>query len=174
MENLSRPSPRKVRSVRVRPRVVLVATATIAISTDFVSKIWASAALADNSKQIGSVTLRLVYNHGVVLGIGAYLPAAAIILLTASIAAVIAFAAWRGSVRPPLAAGLIVGGAVANVADRLTAGSVIDFISIGRWPIFNIADIFLIAGGVLLILRGSEIEPAQTAADVRSSARAGE
>ncbi len=153
---------------------MLVATATIAIFIDFASKIWASIALADNSKQIGSVTLRLVYNHGVVLGIGAYLPAAAIIVLTASIAAAVAFAAWRGSIRPPLAAGLIVGGAVANVADRLTAGSVIDFISIGRWPIFNLADTFLIVGGVLLIFLGSEIEPAPMGADVRSSAKAGE
>ena len=160
--------------MRVRHRVVLVATATIAISIDFVSKIWASTALAERSQKIGSITLRLVHNHGVVFGIGAYLPAAAITVLTASIAAAVAFAAWRGSVRPPLAAGLVIGGAFANVADRLTAGSVIDFISIGRWPIFNFADIFIIAGLLLLIFRPNVIEPAPTEAGVRSSARAGE
>lgn len=134
-----------------RRRVVLVATA--AVGLDIASKVWATAALADHSMRIGSITLRLVHNHGVVFGIGAYLPAAAIIVLTVSIAAGVAAAAWRGAIRPPLAAGLIVGGAVANVTDRLTAGSVIDFISIGRWPVFNLADVFLIAGVVVLILR---------------------
>lgn len=66
-----------------------------------------------------------------------------------------AIAAWRGAIRPPFAAGLVLGGAIANVADRFTAGSVIDFISIGRWPIFNLADSMLIAGIVLLSLRGA-------------------
>ena len=153
---------------------MLIATASIAISFDFVSKIWASTALAEQSQKIGSITSRLVYNHGVVLGIGAYLPAVAIVVLTASIAAAVAFAAWRGAVRPPLAAGLIVGGAFANVADRLTAGSVVDFISVGRWPIFNLADIFIIAGLLLLVFHPNATEPAQKVDDVRSSARAGE
>lgn len=107
-------------------------------------------------------------------GIGAYLPAFAITVLTASIAAAVAFAAWRGAVQPALAAGLIVGGAFANVADRLTAGSVIDFISISRWPIFNLADIVIIVGLLVLIFRPNAIEPEQTADYGRSSAREGE
>ena len=138
--------------VKDRGRVVLVATAAATISFDIASKIWATDALAEHSKRFGSITLRLVHNHGVVFGIGGYLPASAIIALTASISVVVAFSAWRGMVRPPFAAGLIVGGAFANVADRLTAGSVIDFISIGRGPIFNLADVFLVAGIVLLTL----------------------
>lgn len=166
--------PRKVRQVRVRHRVVLVATATIAICIDVVSKIWASTVLAGQSQKIGSITLRLVHNHGVVFGIGSYLPAAAVTLLTASIAATVAFAAWRGAVQPALAAGLIVGGSFANVADRLTAGSVVDFISISRWPIFNLADIFIIAGLLLLLIRPNANGPAQTAGGARSSARVGE
>ena len=135
-----------------RRRIVLVITAVVAVSIDFASKIWATDVLASHSKRIGSITLRLVHNHGVVFGLGGYLPASAIIALTASISVVVAFFAWRGTVRPPFAAGLIVGGAFANVADRLTAGSVIDFISIGRGPIFNLADVFLVAGIVLLTL----------------------
>ena len=174
MENLIRPLPQKVRHVRVRHRVVLVATATIAISIDVVSKIWASTVLAGQSQKIGSITLRLVHNHGVLFGIGSYFPAVAITAMTASIAAAVAFAAWIGAVKPALAAGLIVGGAFANVADRLTAGSVIDFISISRWPIFNLADFFIIAGLLLLLFRPNAIGPAQTAGGARSSARAEE
>ncbi|MHB1128915.1 MAG: signal peptidase II [Ilumatobacteraceae bacterium] len=137
----------------MRARVVLVATAAVTVGIDIASKMWATTALVDHSRRIGPITLRLVHNHGVVFGIGAYLPPVAILVLTASMAAGVAIAAWGGVVRPPFAAGLIVGGAVANVADRLTAGSVIDFISIGRRPIFNLADTFLIAGGILLLLR---------------------
>jgi signal peptidase II len=139
----------------ISARVVLVATAVVTIGIDFASKAWAIAALAGHSKRIGPITLRLIHDHGVVLGLGSYVPATAISVLTASIAAGVAWVAWRGGIRPPFAAGLIVGGAAANVADRLTAGSVIDFIDIGRLPIFNLADVFLIAGGVILIFRGA-------------------
>lgn len=149
MENL------KVIDLGARRRVVLVTTAAVTLGIDIASKIWASAALADHGKRIGPIKLRLVHNHGVVFGIGNNLPATAITVLTASIATVVALAAWRGAIRPPIAAGLIVGGAVANVADRLTAGSVIDFISIGRWPIFNLADVVLLIGIALLIFRNA-------------------
>lgn len=47
---------------------------------------------------------------------------------------------------------LIIGGAFGNIYDRLTQGYVIDFISVGSWPIFNLADTFLSIGLFLLIL----------------------
>lgn len=55
--------------------------------------------------------------------------------------------------RPRLAApaGLIAGGALANVADRATGGTVVDFLDIGRWPTFNLADVFLLTGIALLL-----------------------
>lgn len=45
--------------------------------------------------------------------------------------------------------GLALGGATSNLADRLTRGSVIDFIALGRWPVFNLADAGLVAGVAL-------------------------
>jgi signal peptidase II len=52
--------------------------------------------------------------------------------------------------------GLFIGGALGNLVDR-PFGGVIDFISIGigdlRWPTFNIADIGIVAGAILLVLR---------------------
>jgi signal peptidase II len=36
--------------------------------------------------------------------------------------------------------GLILGGAVGNIVDRIRLGSVVDFISVGWWPVFNLAD----------------------------------
>lgn len=51
-----------------------------------------------------------------------------------------------------LAMGLQLGGALGNLVDRLTVGHVIDFISIGRFPVFNVADSSITVGvGVLLL-----------------------
>ena len=51
-----------------------------------------------------------------------------------------------------LAIGLQLGGAFGNLLDRIRLGSVIDFIDIGWWPIFNIADSSIVTGIGLLIM----------------------
>ena len=52
--------------------------------------------------------------------------------------------------------GMILGGALGNLVDRIYPGQVIDFIDVGipayRWPVFNIADSAVTVGGMLLIL----------------------
>jgi signal peptidase II len=47
---------------------------------------------------------------------------------------------------------MIIGGALGNYIDRLFRGYVVDFIDFRIWPVFNVADIFVVVGGVLLIL----------------------
>ncbi|MCK4522165.1 MAG: signal peptidase II [Nanoarchaeota archaeon] len=51
-----------------------------------------------------------------------------------------------------LSCGLIVGGVIGNSIDRIAFGAVIDFIDLGFWPSFNIADSALSAGVILLIV----------------------
>ncbi len=46
--------------------------------------------------------------------------------------------------------GLQLGGAMGNVLDRLTRGYVVDFVKIGFWPIFNIADLAIVVGVAIL------------------------
>ena len=46
---------------------------------------------------------------------------------------------------------LIFGGAVANLIDRLSYGFVIDFISVGFWPAFNVADSAITIGALMLV-----------------------
>jgi signal peptidase II len=52
--------------------------------------------------------------------------------------------------------GMILGGAVGNLVDRIYPGHVIDFLDMGigshRWPVFNIADSAVTVGGILLII----------------------
>jgi signal peptidase II len=47
----------------------------------------------------------------------------------------------------------ILGGALSNLIDRYRYGCVIDFIDIKIWPIFNLADIFITIGAIIVILR---------------------
>lgn len=51
-----------------------------------------------------------------------------------------------------LCSGLIVGGAIGNLIDRIRYGSVTDFINLGWWPSFNIADSAICVGVTLLII----------------------
>ena len=52
----------------------------------------------------------------------------------------------------PSSIGLLMGGAASNLADRLRAGSVTDFLHLQDWPIFNLADCFIVAGVAILML----------------------
>jgi signal peptidase II len=49
-------------------------------------------------------------------------------------------------------AGLLVGGSLGNLIDRLAHGAVTDFIDFARWPAFNVADIGITVGAALIVL----------------------
>jgi signal peptidase II len=49
-------------------------------------------------------------------------------------------------------AGLLVGGSLGNLIDRLTLGAVVDFIDFARWPAFNIADCAITVGAALIVI----------------------
>jgi signal peptidase II len=52
----------------------------------------------------------------------------------------------------PIGVGTALGGATGNVLDRLYRGAVVDFVAIGPWPVFNLADAALVAGTGLILL----------------------
>jgi signal peptidase II len=49
-----------------------------------------------------------------------------------------------------VATGLLAGGAIGNLADRIRVEAVTDYIAIGSWPAFNLADVAVTAGVLLL------------------------
>lgn len=123
---------------------------------DLVSKMAAGAWLDDGPVHLGGgLSLRLVHNPGVAFGVGARLPSWALLGVTGVVAAVLALAAWRGSIGPAVAAGLVVGGAVANLLDRTTGGTVVDVFDIGWWPTFNVADICITIGALVMVVAGA-------------------
>ena len=120
---------------------------------DWAAKIVATATLADAPVELGSVmTLRLSRNPGVAFGLGDSLPGPVVIAVTGLVTIVLLVAALRGAIAPWWAAGLVLGGAVANLVDRVVGGTVTDFLDLGWWPSFNLADVWLTTGCSLLIL----------------------
>ena len=104
----------------------------------------------------------LVWNRGISYGWFASHSTQAQWILTA-IAIAVSLWLWRWSAasREPLAAaalGLIIGGALANALDRLLHGAVADFFLLHwggwSWYIFNIADVAVVAGVLLLVFGG--------------------
>ncbi|HVJ19880.1 MAG TPA: signal peptidase II [Polyangiaceae bacterium] len=76
-------------------------------------------------------------------------------LMVAGLLAIGAFVFTRWQVLSGLqrVGGLFVlGGALGNVIDRLARGYVIDFLHVRHWPVFNVADIAICIGGLLLLL----------------------
>ena len=59
----------------------------------------------------------------------------------------------RADKREVMPIAFIMGGAIGNLIDRVLHGGVIDFIQVSIWPIFNIADIAISLGVILLIIR---------------------
>lgn len=66
--------------------------------------------------------------------------------------AVMWWARRRGSAAEHVGFSLMVGGALGNVLDRWTRGFVVDFLHVAHWPIFNVADVAIVAGAVVVAL----------------------
>lgn len=102
---------------------------------------------------IGSFAmLRLSHNPGIAFSI--LLPSTLETLLigTALIAVCIVAVRSRKERHAAVAFGLIIGGAIANLLDRIPDGFVTDYFSIGTFPVFNVADSFICIGAGLLIV----------------------
>ena len=99
------------------------------------------------------LSLERTSNSGIAFGLAGHVPSLLLILVAAAIVVVLLLLGtqmkWRGS---SIAIGLILGGALGNLLDRIFRGSVVDFIDLPHWPTFNLADVAITVGVVLLIL----------------------
>jgi signal peptidase II len=109
---------------------------------------------------LGPLGLTLSHNRGVAFGLadGAGAP---LILLTLAALGVVGYLFARNPGRPGMwvACGLLAGGAIGNLIDRVRADAVTDFVDISPWPPFNLADVAITAGVLVLVflyLRDSE------------------
>ena len=94
--------------------------------------------------------------------------APAVVLLAAGVALtwMLVFFARSGARHPilPVALGLVIGGSVSNLLDRVRLGYVTDFLDFRWWPAFNLADSFIVIGVLVLLgaLMYAEREPRRT------------
>ena len=136
-----------------------VALTLAVVTVDLASKAWASRALSDRMMNLpGPLDLRLGHNAGIAFGSLTSLPPAVIVVLTLFVAAVLIVASVRGSVSW-LPAGLVLGGALGNVIDRMNDVTVVDMLDTSFWPTFNVADIAISCGVALWVLGAFRPQP---------------
>lgn len=102
---------------------------------------------------LGPIGLTLSHNSGVAFGLAGGGGVRLVLLATLALL-VIGYIFSRDPGRPGMwvAVGLLAGGALGNLADRIRADAVTDYIQIGSWPAFNVADIAVTAGVLILAL----------------------
>ncbi len=143
-----------------RPRLPLVAIVGSVVAVDQVTKWWALHTLDDRDIDlVGTLRLHLVMNKGSAFGFGSrFTP----LITLVAIAVVMLFLRTGTKLTerwPRVAMALVVGGALGNLTDRifrvgggLLGGAVVDFLDLQWWPVFNVADVAISVGAILLVV----------------------
>jgi signal peptidase II len=139
------------------------AVAVVVVALDQLTKTVAERTLADGPVHVlWTLRLSLNLNSGAAFGLGR--GAGPIIIVIGVVMIVLLLGLGRLAttrVIGAVALGLLLGGAVGNLVDRLVrdnGGAVIDFIDFQWWPVFNVADIGVTVGAGLLVL-ASRLRP---------------
>ena len=162
------------------PRLTLFATvAALALSADVVSKVLVVATVSPLRPERlldGAMYVVLARNGGAAFSVG---PSATILFTAVAVIVISVLVRISGRLRSAgwaVALGLVLGGALGNLVDRLVRspgigrGHVVDWISLFSndghiWPIFNLADSAIVSGGILaavLAARGIEFSGARS------------
>jgi signal peptidase II len=144
---------------RRRRIAVVFGVAAVALVADQVTKSLAVEYLRSGPVHLfGPFSLQLTYNSGIAFSVGVGLTVPIILVVVVTIAMLVWFARSVPSLPAAVAVGLVLGGAIGNLSDRLFrghGGAVVDFLHSTFWPTFNVADscvvcgCFLLAGSVL-------------------------
>jgi signal peptidase II len=151
--------PSDADSARTRP--VLAAGIVFAVlALDLVTKAWAVHELADGPVEIVGTTVdfRLARNTGGAFSVfPTFTPALAIVAGVVTYFLVRTVRRTRDTLLV-VALSLVLGGAIGNLLDRVfrspgfLRGAVIDFVHIGEWPTFNVADSAITIGAILVVV----------------------
>ena len=135
--------------------LALGAVAIAAIVADQLTKHIVSSQLAldDQVKLIGPLSIHHVQNSGIAFGLFSQATGVVIVLTLVAVAWMIVYFLRSGARHPllPVAVGLLIGGSISNLADRVRLGHVTDFLDLRYWPAFNLADSFIVIGVAILL-----------------------
>jgi signal peptidase II len=146
-------------SLRVRAIARAAAVALVVVILDQVTKslVRSNIDLGDHDKFLPSVTLVHDRNTGVAFSLFSGGGALVLVFTLAALSLLIGYFARRPD-RPLLwlPTGMLVGGAIGNLVDRIAHGGVTDFIKLPHWPAFNVADMSITFGvfALLYVLEG--------------------
>jgi signal peptidase II len=133
----------------------LVAIALAAVAADQLTKhiVAGQLALDDGIHVVGPFWIHHVRNSGIAFGLFASATSVVIVVTAIAVAWMLVYFARSGARHPilPVALGLVIGGSVSNLLDRVRLGYVTDFIDLRYWPAFNLADSFIVVGVAILL-----------------------
>jgi signal peptidase II len=146
------------RALAALPPALAVCGAVVAIDQGSKAIATSLVARGDREEVLPFLAFENTRNKGVAFGIAGDVSALLIGAMLVGLLALLVFLAARASHRTVLwlAAGMLVGGALGNLADRVRDGAVTDFIDLPLWPTFNLADLSIVTGVFLLILAVDE------------------
>jgi signal peptidase II len=146
-------------------RVVLVLVALVVFGADLATKTWIAHHYADGHTTTlisGVLQIELTRNAGAAFGIATGATFVFSVVAVAVIAVIVRTASKLRSTAWAITLGLLLGGAVGNLGDRIFRspgifrGRVVDWIYLHHWPVFNLADSGIVVGGVLAVLLASQ------------------
>lgn len=155
-ERRTAPALRAGRGLGASRVLLALVTAAAVVATDQVTKTWAVHRLSRGPIHVvWKLDLLLSYNTGSAFGLAqGWAP---VITAAAGLIVVALLAVLRGVRSRPMAValGLVLGGALGNLADRVLRGhhgAVVDFVALHFWPTFNVADSCIVVGVALAVV----------------------
>jgi signal peptidase II len=155
----------------------------VVVAVDQLTKHLALAALREGRtiEVVGSLQFKLFFNTGSAFSIGAGRGGLIGVLAIGIVVALLRSARSMPGRLATVALGLVLGGAVGNLVDRgfrrgdgFLGGAVVDFVDLQWWPVFNVADVAVVAGAALLVVASIRADRATaTARARRGDARGG-
>jgi signal peptidase II len=135
--------------------LALGAVALAAFVADQVTKhvVTSSLDLGESAHVLGPLDIHHVQNTGIAFGLFGGATPLVVLFTGAALVWMLVFFARSGSrhVLIPVALGFLIGGSASNLLDRVRLGHVTDFLDLGFWPAFNLADSFICIGVALLV-----------------------
>ena len=134
-------------------------TALLVVVADQLSKLWirSNLGIGESLFEVGFFRVTHVHNTGAAFGLFQGQTFILTIVASVGVAALLLYALFFhrkcpfvGNRLGILALGLVLGGTVGNLIDRICIGHVTDFINFNIWPAFNIADSAIVVGSIML------------------------
>ncbi|MCS7250130.1 MAG: signal peptidase II [candidate division WOR-3 bacterium] len=148
----------------MKNKKIFFLTTLFSFLIDYLTKIWARNYLANYPEGVNILgdylRFYLVFNPHGVFSISFKIEELHYILPIIGIILILIIGLKGNKKIYQLAYGLILGGAIGNVSERIIRGKVTDFIDMGiknlRWPTYNLADFFIILGILILLIASKE------------------